>query len=425
MKEKNVIVAGMQWGDEGKGKIVDYIASKFDAVIRFQGGNNAGHTVYKNDKCYKLSIIPSGVLTTNTINVIGAGCVLDIVHLNNEIEELTKNGAVISPDNLLISSKCNIILSIHKNLDCIHEELRGIDDKIGTTCKGIGPCYEDKVARRGLKLYDLYGETASLKKKIDILLMHHNIIMKGLEKPLYKVEDIISELSIISSLLPYIKDNDKIAEILSNRSMIFEGSQGVMLDNDHGTYPFVTSSNTLPNGIFTNIPDLLSSDDIKNDYMKLGVIKAYTTRVGSGLLPTEETGILGNYLQKQGNEFGTVSGRKRRCGWFDAVSAQYAIKIGKFSHIALTKMDILDGLDKVKICIGYKDKCDDITINDASETIPIYEELDGWGATHHAKSLDQLDNNAKNYIKRIEVLLGIPVVLISTGQENNDIIDLI
>ena len=346
----NVVVVGSQWGDEGKGKIVDWLSSEADVVVRFQGGHNAGHTLVINGVTYKLRLLPSGIVRKNKISIIGNGVVVDPWALLDEIEELKSKGVKISPKNLIISESANLILPFHKEMDEIREDAAG-KAKIGTTRRGIGPAYEDKVGRRSIRVMDLLSKE-NLNHRLETVLMHHNAIRKGLGKKIFKKDKLKNDLlkiapKILKYSQPVWKKIDKFKK--QNKKILFEGAQGILLDVDHGTYPFVTSSNTVASSAATGSgcgPNTIS-------YV-LGITKAYTTRVGEGPFPTELKDQIGEKLGSRGNEFGTVTSRKRRCGWFDGVLVRQTIKISGIDGIALTKLDVLDELDEIKICVGYK-----------------------------------------------------------------------
>jgi adenylosuccinate synthase len=419
----NIVIVGLQWGDEGKGKIVDYLSENVDAVVRFQGGNNAGHTIVVNDdEVYKLNLLPSAVLRSNKISIIGNGVALDPHALVSEIELLRAKGIDINPNNLVISESCPLILSIHKDKEKLFEELNE-NHKIGTTNKGIGPCYEDKVGRRAIRLCDLESED-ELNQRIETLLNYHNAIRKGLGSKLVTKEETIKELQEISKkILPYKKSVWKVLNnlVMENKKIIFEGAQGTFLDIDHGTYPFVTSSNTIASQAITGL-GLSSSANV------IGIAKAYTTRVGNGPFPTEQNNEIGDSLFTVGKEVGTVSNRRRRCGWFDAVLVRQAVKLSGVSSIVLTKLDILDSFDRIKICTGYQYNNEEYDHLPASHVIqkelePIYEEFPGWKeSTQGKRYAEDLPVNLIKYVERIEQLIGVPVDLISTSPKREDIV---
>ena len=420
----NVAVIGTQWGDEGKGKIVDWLSERADIVVRFQGGHNAGHTLVIDRKEYKLSILPSGIVRTGKLSIIGNGTVVDPFHLLSEIKYLQDQGINISSKNLLLSETATLILPIHAKVDKARELLRG-SSKIGTTGRGIGPAYEDKIARRALRIGDL-SDNGILEEKIEQIVSWHNIFLKEVG------EDIVSVRTIIEQLMPIIPEilsfSGRSWEALAHahingKRILFEGAQGVMLDIDHGTYPFVTSSNTVAAQAATG-----SGTGPSNIHFTLGITKAYTTRVGEGPFPTEEFSEDGRRMGEKGREFGTVTGRKRRCGWFDAVMVRQAGMMAGITGIALTKLDVLDGFETLKICIGYEvdgKRIDYFPTNIKTQKAcnPIYEEMPGWReTTFGARSWADLPANAIKYIRRLEELIHIPVSLLSTSPEREDTI---
>ena len=420
----NVAVIGSQWGDEGKGKIVDWLSEKADVVVRFQGGHNAGHTLVIDGVEYKLSLLPSGIVRPGKMSVIGNGVVIDPAALVKEMATLKGQGVAVSPQNLMISTSAPMILPVHQRIDLAREAQRG-DAKIGTTGRGIGPAYEDKVARRGLRMGDLY-DMAALKAKTAALLAHHNVWLRAAGEDEVTVNEILSMLTDLrDELLPYLGEVWALLDDYrrKGRRILFEGAQGVMLDIDHGTYPFVTSSNTLPGQAAAG-----SGIGPSSVGYVLGITKAYTTRVGSGPFPTEDFGDDGETLGQRGREFGTVTGRKRRCGWFDAVMVRQAGIIAGIHGMALTKLDVLDGFDVLKICTGYR--LDGKVINrfpassaEQARVEPIYEEIQGWKeSTMGARSWAELPPQAVKYIKRLEELTGIPVASVSTSPEREDTI---
>jgi len=420
----NVAVIGSQWGDEGKGKIVDWLSERADIVVRFQGGHNAGHTLVIDGVEYKLSLLPSGIVRDGKLSVIGNGVVVDPAALLQEIETLTAQSVTITPENLVVAENVNLILKVHVKTDNAREKMRGAG-KIGTTGRGIGPAYEDKVARRGIRLSDLTDESL-LRERVSALVAHHNVWLEAAGEEAVMAEDIIAELlSMRDVLLSYCQPSWRVlAEALKTRkTILFEGAQGVMLDVDHGTYPFVTSSNTVAGQAATGTgtgPGTVN--------FVLGITKAYTTRVGSGPFPTEDFGDDGNRMGERGREFGTVTGRKRRCGWFDAVMVRQAGLTAGISGMALTKLDVLDGFEVLKICVGYDcngERLDYFPANAADQAacVPIYEEMPGWSeTTYGARSWAELPANAVKYIRRLEELTGIPVSLLSTSPERDDTI---
>jgi len=420
----NVVVIGSQWGDEGKGKIVDWLSSKADVVIRFQGGHNAGHTLVIDGVTYKLRLLPSGIVRKNTISIIGNGVVVDPWALLDEIKEISSKGIEITPKNLIISDSANLILPFHKELDEIREDAAG-KAKIGTTRRGIGPAYEDKVGRRSIRIMDLASEK-DLDKRLDTALSHHNAIRKGLEKEIYEKKQLKEDLLKISTeILKYSKPVwKKIDEFKSNKKKIlFEGAQGILLDIDHGTYPFVTSSNTVASAAATG-----SGCGPNTINYVLGITKAYSTRVGEGPFPTELTNKVGQQLGERGKEFGTVTSRKRRCGWFDGVLVRQTIKISGINGIALTKLDVLDELEEIKMCIAYEIKGKKINYLPASteeqlNIKPVYKSFKGWkSSTKGIKKFDDLPDNAKLYVTELEKFLETKVSSISTSPERNDTI---
>ena len=420
----NVAVVGSQWGDEGKGKIVDWLSSRADVVVRFQGGHNAGHTLVIDNITYKLSLLPSGVVRPDKLSIIGNGVVIDPWALLGEIEGLRNQGINISPRTLKIAENASLILPLHSFLDKAREKAKG-KDRIGTTGRGIGPAYEDKVARRAIRVCDL-AELEILGIRIDQLLEHHNALLKGLGATLIDRGKLLNDLvEVAPKLLPYA---DRAWQSLDEASqkgkrILFEGAQGAMLDVDHGTYPFVTSSNTHAAQAAVG-----SGTSIKTVGYVLGITKAYTTRVGSGPFPTEQNNQVGEKLGERGNEFGTVTGRRRRCGWFDAVMVRQAVKVGGIDGIALTKLDVLDEFDELKICTGYRYQGRNLdyfptTATLQSEIDPIYETIEGWSqSTFGTRSWSQMPAEAIKYIRKIEELIGAPISLLSTSPEREDTI---
>ena len=421
----NVAVVGAQWGDEGKGKIVDWLSERADVVVRFQGGHNAGHTLVIGDQTYKLSLIPSGVVRPGKLAVLGNGVVIDPWALLDEIDRLGRQGLVIGPHNLRIAENCALILPLHGELDRIREDSFNGTLKIGTTGRGIGPAYEDKVARRAVRLCDL-AEPELLPQRIDRLLAHHNPLRQGLCAPAVDREKLIADLLALAPKLAAFMDPVWLtldSAWRAGKRMLFEGAQGAMLDVDHGTYPFVTSSNTVAGNAAAG-----SGLGPRAVGYVLGITKAYTTRVGAGPFPTELTNAQGERLGERGKEFGTVTGRKRRCGWFDAVMVRQAIKVGGIDGIALTKLDVLDGFDTLKVCMGYRLGGQMIdrfpSAQGAQQGVePIYETLEGWNdSTRGARSWADLPATAIKYIRRLEELIGAPVALLSTSPERDDTI---
>ena len=421
---KNVVVVGSQWGDEGKGKIVDWLSSEADVVVRFQGGHNAGHTLVIDGITYKLRLLPSGIVRKEKISIIGNGVVVDPWALLDEIEEIKSKGIQVSPDNLIVSESANLILPFHKEMDEIREDAAG-KAKIGTTRRGIGPAYEDKVGRRSIRVMDLISEE-NLDHRLETVLLHHNAIRKGLGKNVYQKDKLKKDLlKIAPEILKYSKPVwKKIDEFKRQRKKIlFEGAQGILLDVDHGTYPFVTSSNTVASSAATG-----SGCGPNSINYVLGITKAYTTRVGEGPFPTELKDEIGEELGTKGKEFGTVTSRKRRCGWFDGVLVRQTIKISGINGIALTKLDVLDDLDHIKMCIGYElneNKIDYLpaAVDDQLKVKPIYKTFQGWkSSTKGIKNFKDLPENAKKYIKELEKFVETKVSSISTSPERNDTI---
>ena len=421
---KNVVVVGSQWGDEGKGKIVDWLSSQADVVIRFQGGHNAGHTLVIDGITYKLRLLPSGIVRDNKVSVIGNGVVIDPWALIDEIEEIKAKGVVVNEKNLIISEAANLILPFHREMDEIREDAAG-NSKIGTTRRGIGPAYEDKVGRRSIRVMDL-ASRENLNKRLDNVLAHHNAIRKGLKKTIYEKDNLIKELlkiapKILKFSQPVWKKIDEFKN--QNKKILFEGAQGILLDVDHGTYPFVTSSNTVASSAATGTgcgPNSIN--------FVLGITKAYTTRVGEGPFPTELKDNIGEKLGTRGKEFGTVTSRKRRCGWFDGVLVRQTIKISGIDGIALTKLDVLDELDEIKICVAYEINGKRIDylpagVDDQLKVKPIYKTYKGWNSsTVGIKNFNDLPKNAKFYIKDLEKFIETKISSISTSPERNDTI---
>ena len=422
----NVVVVGSQWGDEGKGKIVDWLSERADVVVRFQGGHNAGHTLVIDGVSYKLSLLPSGVVRPGKLAVIGNGVVIDPHALVSEIDRLAQQGVVVNAENLRIADNATLILSLHRELDGLREDAASNSGtKIGTTRRGIGPAYEDKVGRRAIRVMDL-ANLETLPAKVDRLLTHHNALRRGLDQPEISVETIIEELtSVAERILPFretvwlLLDQKRRA----GQRILFEGAQGTLLDVDHGTYPFVTSSNTVSGQAAAGSglgPGSLS-------YV-LGITKAYTTRVGEGPFPTELNDATGQFLGERGHEFGTVTGRKRRCGWFDAALVRQSVAVNGITGIALTKLDVLDGLEELKICTGYEldgTRIDHLPASQGAQArvTPVYETIEGWkGTTVGARSWADLPAQAIKYVRRIEELIGAPVALLSTSPERDDTI---
>ena len=421
---QSVVVVGSQWGDEGKGKVVDWLSERADVIVRFQGGHNAGHTLVIDGVTYKLSLLPSGVVRKGKTSIIGNGVVIDPWALLAEIEKVQKQGVDISPNTLKIAENAPLILPIHQKLDEASEKLRG-NNKIGTTGRGIGPAYEDKVGRRAIRVCDL-ANLDSLKGKLADMVAHHNPILTASGSESIDVEALFNALrEVASKILPFATPVWRLLAQFraEGKRILYEGAQGMMLDVDYGTYPFVTSSNTLAGSATIG-----SGSGIHSIGYVLGITKAYTTRVGSGPFPSELTDAIGEHIGARGHEFGTVTGRKRRCGWFDAVMVKQAVMVGGINGIALTKLDVLDGLEELNICVGY-----DINgtaydyLPAASElqaaATPIYETIEGWSeSTRGARSWAELPATAIKYIRRIEELIGCPVALLSTSPDREDTI---
>src|SRR3712207_3300874 len=421
----NVVVVGAQWGDEGKGKIVDWLSVEADVVVRFQGGHNAGHTLVVGNETYKLSLLPSGVVR-GKLGVIGNGVVLDPQALLDEIARVTAQGLAVTPENLRIAENAPLILPLHPALDRAREAARG-EARIGTTGRGIGPAYEDKVARRAIRLCDL-AEPETLSRKLDELLLHHNTLLRAFGAEGFGKDALMAQLlGWAPRLLPFAEAVwERLDEARhAGRRVLFEGAQAVMLDVDHGTYPYVTSSNTVAGNAAAGAgvgPDAVG--------MVLGIAKAYATRVGSGPFPTELHDEVGRGLGDRGREFGTVTGRRRRCGWFDACMVRQAVKLGGIQGLALTKLDVLDGMPQLRVCTGYRIGGEVVRRLPAApgaqaDAEPVYEEMEGWsGSTRGARSYADLPAAAVKYIRRIEELVEAPVVLLSTSPERDDTISL-
>ncbi|MCF7646256.1 adenylosuccinate synthase [Bacillus subtilis] len=419
----NVIVVGSQWGDEGKGKIVDWLSERADVIVRYQGGHNAGHTLVIDGVSYKLALLPSG-LVRGKLSVIGNGVVVDPHHFVTEVEKLRAQGVEVTPEVLRIAENAPLILSLHRELDAIREDgSAGL--KIGTTKRGIGPAYEDKVGRRAIRVIDL-AEPESLRPKIERLLTHHNALRRGMGLAEISVDSIHNELTeVADKILPYV---DQVWKILDDKRkagarILFEGAQGALLDNDHGTYPFVTSSNTVAGQAAAGSglgPTAIG-------YV-LGITKAYTTRVGEGPFPCELDDAIGEHLSTVGREVGVNTGRSRRCGWFDAVLVKQTVRTSGITGIALTKLDVLDGLDEIKVCVAYEldgERIDYLPASmDAQARVkPIYETLEGWkDTTAGARSWNELPAQAVKYVRYIEELIGTPVSMLSTSPERDDTI---
>ncbi len=420
----NVAVVGSQWGDEGKGKIVDWLSERADVVVRFQGGHNAGHTLVVGDQTYKLSLLPSGVVRPGKLSIIGNGVVVDPWALLEEIDRLSAMGLEISPAKLKLADNACLILPLHGALDRAREATSGAN-KIGTTGRGIGPAYEDKVGRRAVRVCDLQ-DPEHLGQRIDALLVHHNALLRGLgQDPIDREETLQALLEIAPRLLPFV---DRVWEVLDralrdNRRILFEGAQAAMLDIDHGTYPYVTSSNTLAGQAAAG-----SGMPPRAIGRVLGITKAYTTRVGQGPFPTELQDETGQLLGERGREFGTVTGRRRRCGWFDAVMVRQAVKISGIDGLALTKLDVLDGLPEIRVASAYRlgdQLLDHLPALPSlqARVEPVYETLEGWqDSTRGARSWAELPATAIKYVRRVEELVGAPVSLLSTSPERQDTI---
>nr|WP_319250309.1 adenylosuccinate synthase [uncultured Celeribacter sp.] len=421
----NVVVVGAQWGDEGKGKIVDWLSERADVIARFQGGHNAGHTLVIDGKVYKLNALPSGVVRGGKLSVIGNGVVLDPWHLVAEIAKIREQGVEITPETLMIAENTPLILPIHGELDRAREEAASKGTKIGTTGRGIGPAYEDKVGRRSVRVADLADEE-TLIARVDRALQHHDPLRKGLGIEPVDRDRLIKDLKeIAQEILPYAAPVWKVLneKRKAGKRILFEGAQGALLDIDFGTYPFVTSSNVIAGQAATGVgmgPGAIN-------YV-LGIVKAYTTRVGEGPFPTELDDEDGNRLGTRGHEFGTVTGRKRRCGWFDAALVRQTCATSGVSGIAFTKLDVLDGFETLKICVGYE--LDGETLDylptaaeEQARCVPVYEEMPGWSeSTEGARSWNDLPANAVKYVRRVEELIECPVALLSTSPERDDTI---
>ena len=421
---RNVVVVGSQWGDEGKGKIVDWLSEEADVVVRFQGGHNAGHTLVIDGKTYKLKLLPSGIVRSNKISIIGNGVVVDPWALLEEIKNIKDKGILVNEKNLILSEAATLILPFHKEMDQIREDKAG-KNKIGTTRRGIGPAYEDKVGRRSIRVMDLRSED-HLNKRLDEVLNHHNAIRKGLGKTVYKKENLKKELlKIAPQILNYAKPTWKVIDEFHKlkKKILFEGAQGILLDVDHGTYPYVTSSNTVAASAATG-----SGCGLNLIGYVLGITKAYTTRVGEGPFPTELKDNIGELIGKRGHEFGTVTNRQRRCGWFDAVLVKQTCKISGITGIALTKLDVLDELEEIKMCVGYK--LNGITIDylpaaveDQIKVKPVYQTFKGWNvSTRGVRNIEKLPSEAKIYIRAIEKFIEAKISSISTSPERKDTI---
>ena len=421
---KNIVVVGSQWGDEGKGKIVDWLSEQADVVVRFQGGHNAGHTLVIDGKVYKLKLLPSGIVRQDKISIIGNGVVVDPWAFLEEIKQIQKQGVRVDESNLILAETANLIMPFHREMDEIREDLAG-KAKIGTTRRGIGPAYEDKVGRRSIRVMDLKSET-NLSNRLEVVLAHHNAIRKGLKKKVFKKEELMKDLlkiapEVLRFSQPVWRKMDQFRS--EGKKILFEGAQGILLDVDHGTYPYVTSSNTVAGAAAIGTgcgPNVI-------DYV-LGITKAYTTRVGEGPFPTELKDETGELLGKRGNEFGTVTGRKRRCGWFDAVLVRQTVKISGINGIALTKLDVLDACDEIKMCVEYDldgEKLDYLpaAAEDQARVKPIYKTFKGWmKSTMGVRNYEELPQEAKVYLCELEDFIGTKISSISTSPEREDTI---
>jgi adenylosuccinate synthase len=420
----NVVVVGSQWGDEGKGKIVDWLSEQADIVVRFQGGHNAGHTLVIDGVTYKLSLLPSGVVRRGKLSVIGNGVVIDPHALIEEIDRLEGQGIKVTPESLRVAENATLILPLHQELDAARESASALT-RVGTTRRGIGPAYEDKVGRRAIRIMDL-ADPPALGRKIERLLSHHNALRRGMGMAPVTAESVQAQLEKVAPrVLPYI---DSVWSLLDRKRregkrILFEGAQGALLDIDHGTYPFVTSSNTVAAQAATGS----GLGPAAIDYV-LGICKAYTTRVGEGPFPTEQSNEIGRLIGERGREFGTVTGRPRRCGWFDSVLVRQTVRSSGINGLALTKLDVLDGLAEVKVCVAYRLDGRQIDYLPASERAqaevePVYETFEGWQArTAGARSWAQLPAQAIKYVRHVEELVGCPVALLSTSPERGDTI---
>ncbi|MCA6326054.1 adenylosuccinate synthase [Phenylobacterium sp.] len=419
----NVTVIGGQWGDEGKGKVIDWLADRADVVVRFQGGNNAGHTIVVGDKTYKLSLLPSGVVQ-GKLSIIGNGVVVDPWSLMDEIGRARAQGLEVTPDVLVLADNATVILPLHRDLDQAREARAGAG-KIGTTGRGIGPAYEDKVGRRAIRFADL-SDREALETKIERMLAHHGALRAGLGLSPVTPADILAQLAEITpQVAPFVKPAWRILgdQIRAGRRVLFEGAQATLLDVDHGTYPYVTSSNTVAGQVAAG-----SGVGPQAGGYVLGIVKAYTTRVGEGPFPTELHDEIGARLGERGHEFGTVTGRPRRCGWFDAALVRQSVRVGGVQGIVLTKLDVLDGIETLKICTGYTLDGQPVDylpagLRDQARLVPVYEAIEGWtDSTQGARSWKDLPGAAVKYVRRIEELVGAPVALLSTSPQRDDII---
>ena len=416
------IVLGAQWGDEGKGKMTDYLAEEADVVVRFQGGNNAGHTVEVGDRQYKLHLIPSGILYDNKLNVIGNGVVVDPKALFEEIGYLEKEGVKVTPEKLIISDRAHLIMPYHRVLDVLKEKARGKND-IGTTGKGIGPCYTDKFERCGIRVCDLLHEDVFEEKLRENIKMKNEYITKVLGGEALDAEEILVQYKqYAEKIRPFVKDTSvKVYDsIKEDKTVLFEGAQGMLLDIDHGTYPYVTSSNTTAGGVSNGIgvgPNMITN--------AVGITKAYTTRVGKGPFPTELENETGEWIRTKGHEYGVTTGRSRRCGWLDLVIVKSAVRVSGLTSLAVTKIDTLAGLDKLKVCVGYKFNGEIIdyfpaSLEDLAKCEPVYEEFDGWDdSVADARSYDEIPENAKKYLERISEFTGTRISIVSVGPKRD------
>ncbi len=411
--KKADLIVGLQWGDEGKGKIVDLLASKYDFVVRYQGGHNAGHTIVLDGKKIDLHLIPSGVLNPDAINVIGNGVVVSPSHLIEEMKQFDK-----LLGRLFISDKAHMILPYHAKIDAAKERMRG-SNAIGTTGRGIGPCYTDKIARSGFTMMELF-DTDTLIKKLEVYFNDNKKLFEAYEVEIPSLPELLTQLQgYKEKLAPFIANTTQIVwkALAENKRVLIEGAQGTLLDIDHGTYPFVTSSNTIAAGSCSGVG--LSPKDVGK---VIGIAKAYSTRVGNGVFPTEQINPIGDKLREQGAEFGTTTGRPRRCGWFDAVAVRYACRLNGTDAVALMKLDVLDGFDKIKICTSYEKNGEKLDYMPSSmdDVTPIYEEVDGWTSLKGSKTFDDLPDNAKKYVLRLEELMGVKIEIVSISPERND-----
>lgn len=420
-----VVVLGAQWGDEGKGKMTDFLAEGVDVVVRFQGGNNAGHTVEVEDKQYKLHLVPSGILYENKLNILGNGVVIDPKALFKEIGYLEELGIIVSPEKLIVSDRAQIIMPYHRIFDGLKEKSRGEND-IGTTKNGIGPCYADKADRSGIRICDLINPVVFKEKLEENINIKNEILVKIYGEQPLNFEEIYNEYSgYAEKIKPFVQDvSVKVFdEIKSGKKVLFEGAQGMLLDIDHGTYPYVTSSNTTAGGVCTGSgigPTMITG--------AIGIAKAYTTRVGKGPFPTELDNSTGEWIREKGGEYGVTTGRARRCGWLDIVILKTSARVSGLTNLVITKIDTLAGLEKIKVCVGYKyeDRVIDYfpaSLDDLSKCEPIYEEFEGWGEEiEAARTYEQLPENAKKYLKRIEELTGVEISIVSVGPKRDQTI---